>query len=152
MQSAVLTPEAYIAEVPEERRAVFIKLRNEIKKNLPKGFQEVMGYGMIGFVVPHKLYPAGYHCDPKLPLPFMSLASQKNFIAVYHMGIYAKPSLFNWFTEEFSKQSTAKLDMGKSCIRFKKPENIPIKLMGELATKMTVDEWIDCYEKSFLKK
>ena len=151
MQSAVLTPEEYIAEVPEERRAVFMKLRNEIKKNLPKGFQEKMGYGMIGYVVPHKLYPAGYHCDPKLPLPFMGLASQKNFIAVYHMGIYAKPSLLNWFTEEFAKQSPAKLDMGKSCIRFKKPENTTIKLMGELATKMTVDEWIDCYESAFKK-
>ncbi|QEC65974.1 DUF1801 domain-containing protein [Panacibacter ginsenosidivorans] len=152
MQSTVLTPEAYIAGVPEERRAVFLKLRNEIKKNLPKGFQEIMGYGMIGYVVPHKLYPAGYHCDPKLPLPFMNLASQKNFIAVYHMGIYAKPSLLKWFIEEFAKQSSAKLDMGKSCIRFKKPENIPIKLMGELASKMTVDEWIDCYEKGFKRK
>ena len=149
MQSAVLTPEEYIAEVPEERRAVFMKLRNEIKKNLPKGFQEKMGYGMIGYVVPHKLYPAGYHCDPKLPLPFMGLASQKNFIAVYHMGLYADPKLLKWFTEAHAKASPKKLDMGKSCLRYKKPEDIPYKLIGELVSKITPDEWIEMYESNF---
>ncbi|MEP6845719.1 MAG: DUF1801 domain-containing protein [Panacibacter sp.] len=148
MQSKANTPERYIAEMPEERRAAFIKLRNEIKKKLPKGFEEVMSYGMIGYVVPHKIYPAGYHCDPKLPLPFMNLASQKNFIAVYHMGVYVNLALMKWFTDEFAKQTTAKLDMGKSCIRFKKPDAIPFKLMGELAGKITVDEWIAAYEKN----
>ena len=148
MQSTATTPEAYIAEVPDERRAAFIKLRNEIKKNLPKGFKEEMSYGMIGYVVPHSMYPSGYHCDPRLPLPFMSIASQKNFIAVYHMGIYAIPSLMKWFTGEYAKQAVTKLDMGKSCLRFKKPENIPIKLIGELAGKLMVDEWVAYYEKN----
>lgn len=123
------------------------ELRKVILKNLPKGFAETMSYGMVGYVVPHSLYPGGYHCDPKQPLPFLSIASQKNFIAVYHMGIYSDPKLLQWFTKEFAKQSTAKLDMGKSCIRFKKPEQIPFKLIGELAAKMTPQDWISTYEK-----
>jgi hypothetical protein len=147
MQSTAATPEAYIAEMPEDRRDAFNKLRKEIKKNLPKGFKEEMGYGMIGYVVPHTIYPSGYHCDPKLPLPFMGIASQKNFIAVYHMGVYAIPELMKWFTDAYAKQVPGKLDMGKSCLRFKKPENIPIKLIGELAGKLTVNEWIAVYEK-----
>jgi hypothetical protein len=105
-----------------------------------------MGYGMMGFSVPHSLYPAGYHCDPKLPLPFMGLASQKHFIAVYHMGVYADPKLLKWFTDNYSKAGVGKLDMGKSCIRFKKPENIPYKLIGELASKITPRQWIEKYE------
>ena len=96
MQSKALTPDAYIAEIPKERQAAFKKLRAVIKKNLPKGFKESMGYGMMGYSVPHSLYPAGYHCDPKQPLPFMGMASQKNFIAVYHMGVYADPKLLKW--------------------------------------------------------
>ena len=122
------------------------ELRKVILSNLPKGFKEVMGYGMLGYVVPHTLYPDGYHCDPKLPLPFINLASQKNFIAVYHMGIYSDPKLLKWFTDEFSKHSKNKLDMGKSCMRFKKPEQIPFKLIGELASKMSPQDWIDQYE------
>ncbi|MFH4964741.1 DUF1801 domain-containing protein [Gaetbulibacter sp. M235] len=145
------TPEEYILQLPEDRQAVISKLRNTIKENLPKGFEEAISYGMIGFVVPHTKYPAGYHCSPELPLPFLNIASQKNFVAVYHMGIYIKKELFDWFINEFPKYSKTKLDMGKSCIRFKKMDDIPYELLGELATKMTVDEWIQSYE-SVLKK
>jgi hypothetical protein len=148
MQSKATTPEAYIAEMPEERQKAFSRLRTVIKKNLPKGFKEGMGYGMMGWSVPHSLYPPGYHCNPKDPLPFMSIASQKNFIAVYHMGIYADQKLLKWFTEEHAKASQKKLDMGKSCIRYKKPEDIPFELIGELASKITPDEWIAVYEKN----
>jgi hypothetical protein len=118
-------------------------------KNLPKGFTEEMNYGMPGYVVPHRIYPAGYHCDPKLPLPFMSLASHKNSINFYHMGIYAKPDLLAWFTDAYPKHVKGKLDMGKSCLRFKKPEEIPFSLIGELVKKMSVKAWIDCYESVF---
>lgn len=148
MQSKTTTPEAYIAEMPEDRQAAFKKLRSVIKKKLPKGFKEEMSYGMIGFVVPHSKYPSGYHCNPKLPLPFMNIASQKNFIAVYHMGVYADPILMKWFTDAHAKVSPKKLDMGKSCIRYKKPADIPIDLIGELASKITPDEWIAIYEKN----
>jgi len=117
-----------------------------INANIPDGFSEQMSYGHIGWVVPHSLYPAGYHCDPKLPLPFVSVASQKNFVALYHMSVYADPVLSQWFAEEYQKISESKLDMGKSCIRFKKPERIPFELVGELMKKVTVDEWIRVYE------
>ena len=151
MQSKATTPEAYIAEMPEERQKAFSKLRNVIKKKLPKGFKEGMGYGMMGWSVPHSKYPAGYHCNPKDPLPFMGIASQKHFIAVYHMGVYADPKLLKWFTEAHAKASPKKLNMGKSCIRYKKPDDIPFELIGELASKITPDEWIAMYEK-VLKK
>lgn len=152
MQSKAATPEEYIDSLPEDRKNAMTELRKIILANLPKGFKEGMGYGMLGYVVPHSLYPAGYHCDPKLPLPFLSVASQKNFIAIYHMGIYADPKLLKWFTDEFAKHSKTKLDMGKSCIRFKKPEQIPFKLVGELASKMTPQDWIDIYESHFKNK
>ncbi len=148
MQSKATTPEEYITAMPEERQAAFKKLRATIKKKLPKGFKEEMSYGMIGYVIPHSKYPAGYHCNPKLPLPFMNIASQKNFIAVYHMGVYADPKLLKWFTDAHTKASAKKLDMGKSCIRYKKPEDIPFELIGELASKITPDEWIAIYEKN----
>ncbi len=151
MQSKAATPEEYIDSLPEDRKKAMSELRKVILANLPKGFKEGMGYGMLGYCVPHTLYPAGYHCDPKLPLPFMSVASQKNFIAVYHMGVYADPKLLKWFTDEFAKQSKTKLDMGKSCMRFKKPEHIPFKLIGELVSKMTPQQWIDIYESHFKK-
>ena len=147
MQSKATTVEAYISELPKERKEAITKLRKEIKKNLPKGFSEGVGYGMMGYCVPHSLYPPGYHCDPKQPLPFMGIASQKNFIAVYSMGVYADPKLLKWFKDEYAKAGVGKLDMGKSCIRFKKPENIPYKLIGELASKMTPEQWIGRYEK-----
>lgn len=124
-------------------------LREVIRKGLPLGFEEEMSYGMMGYVVPHTLYPSGYHCDPKQPLPFMGIASQKNHIAVYHMGIYANEDLLNWFKEEYPKHSKTKLDMGKSCIRFKKPEHVPLALIGELASKMTPQEWVDLYTRAF---
>lgn len=152
MQTKATTPDAYMAELPEDRKAIMKKLRSTITTNLPKGFEETMSYGMIGYVVPHSKYPSGYHCDPKLPLPFISIASQKNFIALYHMGIYADSKLMEWFTAEYPKHVSGKLDMGKSCIRFKKPEHIPFELIGELVKKMNTDDWIDLYEKTFKKK
>jgi uncharacterized protein YdhG (YjbR/CyaY superfamily) len=140
------SPTEYLAKIPEERQEYMNRLRQTILDHLPPDFEETMSYGMIGYVVPHSKYPAGYHCDTKLPLPFMSIASQKNFVAVYHMGIYANPELMEWFTTEYPKHNKRKLDMGKSCIRFKKPEEIPFELIGELASKMTADEWIEVYE------
>lgn len=148
MQYKVDSPEEYLDLIPEDRKEGFSKLRSTILKNLPKGFKESIGYGMIGFGVPHSIYPQGYHCNPSDPLPFIGLASQKNFIALYHMGIYASPELLKWFTEEYAKVSKTKLDMGKSCIRFKKVEHIPFDLIGELASKMTPAEWIELYEKN----
>ncbi len=148
MISKATSPDQYLAELPADRIEPMTKLRNVIVKNLPKGFKEGMGYGMMGYVVPHSIYPAGYHCDPKQPLPFVGIASQKNFIAFYHMGIYAMPELLKWFVEEYPKHSTAKLDMGKSCVRFKKPEHIPYKLIGELMKKVSVNDWIATYEKN----
>jgi len=152
MQSKATTVEEYLNELPADRQKAMMELRKEIKKNLPKGFEEEMNYGMIGYVVPHSIYPAGYHCDPKLPLPFMNIASQKNFIAVYNMGMYADKDLLDWFVTEFPKCTTAKLDMGKSCIRFKKMDTIPYKLIGELAGKITVQDWIKKYEQAFKKR
>jgi uncharacterized protein YdhG (YjbR/CyaY superfamily) len=146
MQSKATNVDAYIAELPEDRQKAINELRKVIKKNLPKGFKEGMGYGMIGWSVPHSIYPAGYHCNPKDPLPFMGLASQKNSINFYHMGIYADPKLLKWFQDAHAKASPKKLDMGKSCVRYKKAEDIPYKLIGELAAKITVDEWIEKYE------
>jgi uncharacterized protein YdhG (YjbR/CyaY superfamily) len=148
MQSKATTVEQYLAELPEDRQAAMEKLRKTIVKNLPKGFKEGMSYGMIGYCVPHSIYPKGYHCDPKLPLPFACLASQKNGISFYHMGVYGDPSILKWFTDEYAKAGVGKLDMGKSCIRFKKPENIPYKLIGELCSKISVDKWIETYEKN----
>ena len=148
MQSTAKSPEEYIESLPEDRKPAMEKLRNVILKNLPKGFEETMGYGMLGWVVPHAMYPKGYHCDPKTPLPFLSIASQKNFIAVYHMGIYSDPNLLNWFTSEYPKHVKTKLDMGKSCIRFKKPDQIPFELIGALVQKMTPSDWILTYEEA----
>lgn len=149
MQSKASSVAQYLSEVPEERMEAMEKLRQTIKENLPAGFSEGMGYGMIGYAVPHSTYPAGYHCDPKLPLPFVSIASQKNNIALYHMGIYADPELLKWFQEEYPKHSKTKLDMGKSCIRFKKMDQIPYELIAELMSKVTVEDWIATYEKNF---
>ncbi|MCD6069036.1 MAG: hypothetical protein K0S33_3862 [Bacteroidetes bacterium] len=148
MQSKAATPEEYMDSLPDDRKKAMTELRKVIKKNLPKGFKESMGYGMLGYAVSHSVYPDGYHCDPKVPLPFMSIASQKNFIAVYHMGMYADKKLLDWFVGEYPKHSKTKLDMGKSCIRFKKPDQIPFELIGELASKMTAEEWISVYEKN----
>jgi hypothetical protein len=150
MISQAETPEQYIRELPKDRKPVMEKLRAVILENLPPGFEETMSYGMIGYVVPHSVYPDGYHADPALPLPFINIASQKNHIAVYHMGLYSDEELYDWFTSEYDKRVNTKLDMGKSCIRFKKPESkeIPYELIGELVSKMSADEWIKLYEAS----
>jgi uncharacterized protein YdhG (YjbR/CyaY superfamily) len=147
MQYFVDTVEQYMDAMPEDRKAAMGKLREVINENLPKGFQEQISYGMLGWVVPHSAYPAGYHCDPKLPLPFLAIASQKNFIAVYNMGIYADKDILDWFVAEFPNHSKYKLDMGKGCIRFKKPDAIPFELIGQLVAKMTPEQWIALYEK-----
>ncbi len=152
MQSKAKTVAEYLKEVPAERQEAFNKLRDTIVKNIPKGFSEGMGYGMMGYSVPHSIYPPGYHCTPELPLPFAGIASQKNFIAFYHMGIYADPELLKWFVAEYPKHCKTKLDMGKSCVRFKRSDDIPFTLIGELMKKMSVKEWIALYEKNYKKR
>jgi hypothetical protein len=147
MQSKAATPEQYIAELPDDRRIAIEKLRKVVLANLPKGLKEVMIYGMLGYVVPHEIYPNGYHCDPKLPLGFFNIASQKNSINIYHMVLYADKDLHNWFVSEYPKHSKYKLDMGKSCVRFKKLDDIPYQLIGELIAKITVEQYIELYEK-----
>ena len=147
----ITTIKEYINSLPEERKLVIEHLLRTLKENLPKGFEERISYGMPGFVVPHSIYPDGYHCDPSLPVPFIGLASQKNFVALYHMGIYANPDLLKWFIGEYPKHCKSKLEMGKSCIRFKKPEQIPYALIAELAGKMTVQDWVNIYEKNLKK-
>ncbi|MEY5047500.1 MAG: hypothetical protein RLZZ175_859 [Bacteroidota bacterium] len=146
------TVQEYISSLPTDRQIVIQKLRETILNSLPQGFEETISYGMIGYVVPLSTYPAGYHCDPKLPLPFINLASQKNFVALYHMGIYADENLLNWFTNEYPKYCKTKLDMGKSCIRFKKMEDIPYQLIAELCSKISVEKWIEGYTEKFIKK
>ena len=151
MQSQAGNVKEYLDEVPDDRKEFFNKLRHTILSNLPKGFQEEMSYGMIGYVVLHSIYPDGYHCAPNLPLPFVSIASQKNNIALYHMGLYANPEILDWFVTEYPKYCKLKLDMGKSCIRFKKPEQIPLDLIGQLMQKITVANWIKVYEEKIKK-
>lgn len=148
MQIKADNPEHYIKQLPDERKPVIKKLRKVISENLPEGFEETMNYGMIGYVVPFSIYPDGYHAGPKQPLPFINIASQKNFVAVYHMGIYADKKLMDWFVDEYTNHNKLKLDMGKSCIRFKKIDQVPYDLIGELAGKMSSDEWINIYETS----
>ncbi len=148
MTTQAETPDQYIAQLPEDRQLVIQRLRDVLRHNLPEGFMETMNYGMIGYVVPHLLYPPGYHGDPELPLPFINIASQKNWVAVYHMGLYANDQLLEWFKAEYPKHSKGKLDLGKSCIRFKKTNDIPYELMGDLAGRMSAQEWISLYEKN----
>jgi len=152
MQSKAQSVVEYISQVPDNQHEAILTLRKIILENIPEGFVEQMSYGMIGYVVPHSIYPDGYKCDRKLPLPFLNLAAQKNFIALYHMGIYTKPELLNWFTNEYPKHSKLKLDMGKGCIRFKNLSQIPYALIGELVQKMDVADWITHYESSYIKK
>ncbi|KQC30300.1 DUF1801 domain-containing protein [Flagellimonas eckloniae] len=146
------TPDEYISKLPEDRKAAVANLRQTIISNLPAGFEECISYKMIGYVVPHSFYPKGYHCDPKLPLPFINIASQKNFVALYHSGIYADKTLYDWFVGEYSKHVKTKLDMGKSCIRFKKMEHIPYDLIAKLCQKMTPQAWVELYEKNIKRK
>lgn len=142
------TVDEYYELIPDDRKEAMLKLREVINSNIPKGFEEALSYGMPGWVVPHSLYPAGYHCKPEEPLPFLSIASQKNFIGFYHMGVYADNKLTQWFQEEYAKRVPTKLDMGKSCVRLKKPANIPYDLIGELCTKITAERWIEIYESN----
>jgi hypothetical protein len=151
MKTPATTIEEILANIPEERKEAFNKLHQTIVDNLPDGFEPGISYGMLGYVIPHELYPAGYHCKPSELLPFASLASQKNSINFYHMGIYLDPALMEWFVAEFPKHSSQKLDMGKSCIRFKKWDQIPFELMGQLMQKMTAAQWIALYERNLKK-
>lgn len=146
------TIEHYINQLAPDRQESMSKLRQNLQKNLPAGFEETLQYGMITYVVPHSLYPKGYHCKPTDALPFISIASQKAGIHLYHMGIYADQTLLTWFTDAYTKVCKTKLDMGKSCIRFKKLDQIPYELIGELAQKMTPKQWIERYESAFRKK
>lgn len=147
----VNTVDEYLAVIPEDRKAPFSRIRTVILENLPEGFEETISYKMPSYVVPHSIYPAGYHCDPKVPLPYISIASQKHFIGFYHMGIYSDPNLLDWFQAAYADMDIGKLDMGKSCIRLKKMDSIPLELIGELVTRMSVDEWIATYEKEIKK-
>lgn len=151
MQSSATTVSEYCSQCPADQAGAFLQLRETIQKNLPDGFEECINYGMLGYVVPHSLYPSWYHCDPKLPLPFMALAYQKNSINFYHMGIYADPDLLQWFQSEFPNFSKKKLDMGKSCVRFKHYDDIPYELIGQLVSKMSPAQRISLYENNFKK-
>ena len=151
MNYKATNPTEYITKLPEDRQPVVSKIRETILKNLPEGFEEQMSYGMLGYVVPHSIYPDGYHCDTTLPLPFINLASQKNFVALYHSGIYADKKLLDWFIAEYPKHCKRKLDMGKSCVRFKYMDDIPYELLAELCAKITVADWIQLYEKNTKK-
>ena len=148
MLSDAATPAEFIKALPEERRSVIRKIRTTLRQSLPRGFKETMSYGMLAYVVPLSRYPTGYHCKPETPLPFVSLASQKNYIALYHMGLYADKKMLSWFQAEYAKRVESRLDMGKSCIRFKKPDQIPYDLIAELAAKITPQEWTARYESA----
>jgi hypothetical protein len=145
MQSKAKTVEQYLAELPEERRQAIQAVRDVINKNLPAGYEEGMQYGMIGYYVPHSVYPPGYHTDPQQPLPFASLASQKNHLAIYLFCIYSAPEEATWFQEQWAKTGK-KLDMGKSCVRFKKVEDLPLPLIGETVKRMPVKKFIQHYQ------
>ena len=151
MISTASTPDDYISGLPDDRKAALTAIREAVNERIDPGFKEAMGYGMMGWVVPHSLYPAGYHCDPKQPLSYMGIASQKNFISIYSMCLYSDNDLLDWFRSEWPKHSSKKLDMGKSCMRFKKLDDVPLKLIGELAGKFTPQQWIEMYE-SVLKR
>lgn len=152
MKAAGKTVKEILMNLPEDRSESFNTLHDVIMKNLPKGFEASISYGGLGYVAPHTIYPEGYHCKPEEPLPFAGIASQKNSINFYHMGIYANPDLLKWFVTEYPKHSNQKLDMGKSCIRFKKFNEIPYKLIGELMKKISVKQWIEIYEKNLVPK
>lgn len=151
MTSNANTPEEYIEQLPEDRKAAVTKLHHLIINNMPRGLEAGMGYGMLAYYVPKSIYPEGYHCKPFPPLPFINVASQKNYIALYHYGLYAKQELHDWFVTEYPKHSKLKLDLGKSCVRFKKIDAIPYDLIEELLSKMSIEEWIAIYSKALKK-
>jgi len=140
----------YLDGLPEDRRKALAKVRAAIRKGLPKGYREGIQYGMIGWSVPHALYPAGYHCDPKQPVPFAGLASQKNHMSVYLMCVYGDEEHRRWFETEW-KKTGKKLDMGKSCVRFKKAEDLPLELLTEAVARVPVDKFLAHYEASIPK-
>lgn len=147
MQSKATTVTEYLDELPEDRRAAINKVRQVIKKNLPKGVAEGMQYGMIGYFVPHKIYPPGYHCDPKQPLPFAGLASQKGHMSFYLCTLYQNPELEAWFRER-TAAAGKKLDMGKGCVRFKKLEDLALDVVGEMVGRVTVEDLIAKYDQN----
>lgn len=149
MQYDAKTPDEYIAGLPEDRKVAISALRKVINDNLPAGFKEEMGYGHMGWVVPKETYPPGYHCDPTQPLAFMGIASQKNYIALHSMCLYGHAKQLDWFLAEWPKYSKKKLNMGKSCIRFTRLEDIPLELIGKLASQVTPQQWIEIYENDF---
>lgn len=151
MSNKVASIEEYINNLADDRKEAVTKLMESVRKLIDSNYKEELSHGMIGYVVPHSIFPSGYHCDPKLPLPYMNIASQKSHIAVYHMGLYASQELMDWFTAEYPKHTKAKLDMGKSCIRFKKTEHIPYDLIGQLAAKQNAQQWIACYQEMLNK-
>lgn len=136
------SPEEYIAQLPDSRRAAVAALRDAVRHGLPEGFEETMLYDMITYVVPHAIYPAGYHVNPKDPLPFLSIGSQKHYIALYHMGLYVFPEVRAWFQREYEKADIGKLDMGKSCIRFRREDRIPLELVTELCAKISLADYV----------
>lgn len=146
--------EEYINQLPEDRKEAVLKLIKTIHENLPKGFAETLSYGMLGYVIPHSIYPPGYHVNSAEPVPFISIASQKNYVALYHLGIYTYPDVLAWFQEEYKKQVKTNLDMGKSCIRFKNVGQIPYDLIAELCRKITLEDYLEKYiqEVEKLKK
>lgn len=147
MTSSATSVSEYLAELPRDRREIIEQMLAVIRARIPAGYEERMSYGMIGYVVPHELYPPGYHCTPALPLPFLHLASQKNYISLYHGCIQQDPELLAWWTTEYQAATGKKPTMGASCIRFRPKAQIPYELIGQLAEKYPVDLWIQHYEK-----
>lgn len=145
MQSKAKTVKQYLAELPADRREAIQAVRAVILKNLPKGYKEGMMYGAIGYYVPHSIYPPGYHCDPKIPLPFAGMASQKNYMTLLLMCVYSEPAYEAWFRKAWA-QAGKKLDMGKSCVRFKKADDVPLKVIGEAVKRVPVKKFIEHYE------
>nr|ACS83717.1 hypothetical protein WISOIL_0028 [uncultured bacterium AOCefta2] len=140
MKIAATTVNEYLAALPPDRREAISAVRKVILEYLPKGYEEGMSYGMIGYYVPHSIFPAGYHCDPKQPLPFASLGSQKHHMALYLMCIYMNEPVMRWLGEEFARRGK-KLDMGKACIRFKKLEDLPLEVIGQTIAKFPVKDY-----------
>lgn len=145
------TVQEYIDQIPQEKRTNLDIVYKAVQSTIPKGFEETLNYNMIGFVVPHSIYPKGYHCDPKLPLPFINVAAQKSHVALYHLGVYAFPEVLKWFTDEYEKATGKNPRMGKSCIRFTYKEEIPTKVIQSLCKKISAQQWIDKYEVSIKK-
>ncbi len=145
MRSQATGVEEYLAELTAERRETLQAVREVVLKNLPRGYEEGMQYGMIGYFVPHRLYPAGYHCDPRQPLPFASLASQKHHLSIYLTCIYSDPEHLAWFREAWAKTGK-KLDMGKGCVRFKTIDDVPLKVVGQAIKRVPVKKFIAQYE------